>query len=123
MFFVAAIWNWILAISFLILPRIDINYFLLAGGEIPHPSNILWFDSFMGLVFAFGIGFYLVSRNEKENHGLIAMAIFEKVWVFLIGLLYFLTGQASSLLLLIVTGDLIFGLLFLEDLRAIRRVK
>jgi hypothetical protein len=73
-------------------------------------------------VFAFGIGFYLVSRSEKENHGLIAMAVFEKVWVFIIGLLYFLNGQASALLLLVVTGDLVFGLLFIEDLRAIRRI-
>jgi len=120
MFFIAAIWNWALAISFLILPRIDIGLFSLAG-DVPAPPTLLWFDSFMGLVFAFGIGFYLVSRNVEKNHGLIAMASFEKVWVFIIGLYYFLIAQASLTLLLVVSGDLIFGILFIEDLLAIRK--
>lgn len=119
MFLIAALWNWILAVTFLLLPRIDINYFLLSGVEAP--PTLLWFDSFMGLVFAFGIGFYIVSRSTKENHGLIEIAIFEKMWVFVVGLCYFLVGQASALLLIIVTGDLVFGLLFLEDLLAIRK--
>ncbi|MCF2135871.1 MAG: hypothetical protein K9W43_01405 [Candidatus Thorarchaeota archaeon] len=120
MYLIAAIWNWILAVTFLILPRIDIHYFSLAGDTIP--PTLLWFDEFMGLVFAFGIGFYLISCDMKKNHGLIQISIFEKVWVFVIGVSYFLLSQASLLLVLIVTGDLIFGLLFLEDLLAIRKL-
>ncbi|MHA1770951.1 MAG: hypothetical protein ACTSYL_07260 [Candidatus Thorarchaeota archaeon] len=120
MYLVAAIWNWILAVTFLILPRIDINYFSLAGDTIP--PTLLWFDEFMGLVFAFGIGFYIISLDIHQNHGLIQISIFEKVWVFIIGVSYFLVSQASILLVAIVTGDLIFGLLFLEDLLAIRKL-
>ncbi len=111
---VAALWNWILSVTFLILPRIDINYFHLAGDTIP--PTLLWFDCFMGLVFAFGIGFYVVGLDSTANHGLVKIAIFEKVWVFVIGLYYFAIGQASATVLAVVTGDLIFGLLFLEDL-------
>jgi len=121
MFLIAALWNWILAVTFLLLPRIDIDYFLLSGMEAP--PTLLWFDSFMGLVFAFGVGFYIVSRSTKENHGVIEMAIFEKIWVFIVGLCYFVVGQASALLLLVVSVDLVFGLLFLEDLMAIRRAQ
>jgi len=120
MFTIAALWNWTLAIVFLILPRIDINNFYIAGDTIP--PTLLWFDSFMGLVFAFGIGFYLISLDIKANHGLIMTASFEKVWVFIIGLYYFLIAEASIWVVIVVLGDLIFGLLFMEDLRAIRKL-
>lgn len=109
-----------MAVLFLILPRININYFLLGGYTIP--PTLIWFDCFMGEVFAFGIGFYLVSLNPKQNHGLIEIGIFEKLWVFVMGLCYFLVAQATPLLLSIVTGDLLFGLLFLEDLMRIRKM-
>jgi len=121
MFLTAAIWNWILAIAFLALPRIDEGYFAATGLEVP--NTMLWFDSFMGLVFAFGLGFYFVSQNMMENHGLIKMATFEKTWVFIVGVAWFFLGQASLWVVLFVTGDLIFGLLFIEDLIAIRKLK
>ncbi len=119
MYTVAALWNWILSVLFLTLPRIDITYFYLGGNTIP--PTLLWFDCLMGLIFAFGIGFYLIGLDPQKNHGLVQIAIFEKTWVFIVGLGYFLIGQASALLAAVVTVDLIFGLLFLEDLMAIRR--
>jgi hypothetical protein len=120
MFLVAALWNWTLGIAFLILPRININYFSWTGLIIP--NTMLWFDSFMGLVIAFGIGFFIISKSVKENHGLIQVAIFEKTWVFLVGMFWFFFGQASFWVVGFVTGDLIFGLLFIEDLIAIRKL-
>jgi len=120
MFLTAALWNWIFAIAFLVLPRIDMNYFLVTGLVIP--NTMLWFDSFMGLVFAFGLGFYFVSRNLKENHGLIQMAVFEKTWVFLIAILWSVFGQASIWVIAFATVDMVFGLLFIEDLLAIRKL-
>ncbi|MFX1604850.1 MAG: hypothetical protein ACFFDD_02980 [Promethearchaeota archaeon] len=120
MFLVAALWNWVLAIAFLILPRINMNYFLAVGLVVP--NTMLWFDSFMGLIFAFGLGFFFVSKGVKENHGLIQMAIFEKSWVFLIPALWFVFGQASIWVIAFATVDLIFGLLFIEDFLAIRKL-
>lgn len=120
MFIMAALWNWALAIGFILLSRIDINLFLTFGLDIP--NTMLWFDSFMGLVFVFGIGFYIVSTNVKENHGLILMACFEKTIVFIIPLFWFFLGQASIWVVGFVTVDLIFGLLFIEDLLAIRKL-
>jgi hypothetical protein len=120
LFLIAAIWNWVLAASFLILPRINISYFLLGGYTIP--PSLLWFDCFMGEILAFGIGFYIVSLNVNANHGIIAIGTFEKLWVFTLSLYYFLIHEATPLLLLVVIGDLLFALLFLEDLRAIRKM-
>ena len=120
MFIMAALWNWALAIGFMSLSRIDINLFLSFGLDIP--NTLLWFDSFMGLVFVMGIGFYIVSTNMRENHGLILMACFEKTIVFIIPLVWFILGQASIWVVGFVTGDLIFGLLFIEDLMAIKKL-
>ena len=122
MYTIAAIWNWILAIGFLLLPRIDMGYFAIAGPVDP-PNTMLWFDSFFGLVFAFGLGFYLISKSTTENHGLIKISVFEKTWVFVMGVYYFLIAQASIWVIVVVTGDLLFGLLFLEDLLAIRKLR
>lgn len=119
LFTLAALWNWILAIAFLVLPRIDINYFYIAGDSIP--PTLLWFDAFMGLIFAFGIGFYLVSLNIDENHGFIKVACFEKVWVFIIPLYYFLIAEATIMVMAFAVVDLVFGFLFMEDLRTITR--
>jgi len=121
MFLTAALWNWILAITFFTLPRIDVGYFAAFGLEIP--NTLLWFDSLMGLIFIFGIGFYFVSQNMMENHGLIKMAVFEKFWFFLVGVSWFFLGQASLWVVLVVTVDLIFGILFIENLIAIRKLK
>jgi len=121
MFLIAALWNWTLGAAFFILPRIDVGYFTATGLVIP--NTLLWFDSFVGLVFVFGLGFYFVSQNMMENHGLIKMAVFEKSWVFLAGIGWFFLGQASFLVVLFVTVDLIFGFLFLEHLLAIRKMK
>ena len=121
MFTIAAIWNWILAVSFLILPRIDISYFSLAGPVDPPPS-LLWFDSFFGLVFVFGVAYYIISKSVTENHGLIKVVILEKSWVFIITLYYFFIAEASLLALGVASGDLLFGILFLEDLRAILKL-
>ena len=122
MYTIAAIWNWILAVGFLILPRIDIAFFSIAG-PIEAPPTLLWFDSFFGLVFAFGLGFYFISRSITENHGLIKISVFEKTWVFVMGLFYFLIAQASIWVVIVVAGDLLFGLLFLEDLIAIKKLQ
>ena len=121
LFLIAALWNWTLAIAFFALPRIDVGYFAAFGLEIP--KTMLWFDSLMGLIFVFGIGFFFVSQNMMENHGLITMAVFEKTWFFLAGVTWFFLGQASLWVVLFATVDLIFGILFIEDLIAIRKRK
>ncbi|MFW9812432.1 MAG: hypothetical protein ACFFF9_08240 [Candidatus Thorarchaeota archaeon] len=119
-FLTAAVWNMILGAAFFILPRIDIGYFIATGLVIP--NTLLWFDSFVGLVFIFGIGFYLVSKDMMENHGIIKMSLFEKNWVFIVGVAWFFLGQASFLVVAFVTVDFVLGLLFLEDLLAIRKM-
>ena len=95
--------------------------FSIAGPVAP-PPTLLWFDSFFGLVFAFGLIAYFISKSTTENEGLIKIAIFEKILVFVIGVYYFMILQASLLVVVVVSGDLLLGLLFLEDLLAIKKL-
>jgi len=121
MYTVAALWNWIIAVGFIILPRIDVGYFSLAG-PIEAPPSLIWFDNFFSFVFIFGLGYYFISRSITENYGLIKMCICEKIWVFILAIAYFLIGHASALVVLVAFGDFVFGFLFIEDFRAITRI-
>jgi hypothetical protein len=113
LFKIAAIWNWVLAVSFIVLPRIDIGYFSLAG-DVPPPPTLLWADSFFLLVFVVGLLLYAISVNYEISQSFIPVVMFEKVTIFIVGLFYFIIGEASILVVGFVSGDLILGILFME---------
>jgi hypothetical protein len=117
LFTAAAIWNCGLAIVFGALSRLVPDAFTMVG--LQTPLTFLWFDTFLAFIFSLGLGFYFVSLDMMKNHGLIKMAIFWKVAVFSVALLHFISGDASLWVILISSIDLLFGILFTEDLRAI----
>ena len=51
------------------------------------------------------------------------IAILAKFWIFIVDITWFLLEQLSIGSAMVAIGDLVFGILFLEDLRAIRKVK
>jgi len=112
MFLIAALWNWIFSISMILLsiatPSIAEDF----GVEIPLTwffFHLMWFFAFL-----FGLLFFVTGRNLEKYHGLAGIFVIEKVGAFLIGLAYYLMGDINEAGLLIVIGDLIFGMLFLE---------
>jgi hypothetical protein len=88
-------------------------YFSLAG-DVPPPPTLLWADSFFLMVFVVGLLLYAISINFEISHGFIPVVIFEKLMVFIVGIFYFMIGEASIIVVAFVTGDLLFGILFLE---------
>ena len=113
LFKLAALWNCAIGIAFIVLPRIDIAYFSLAG-DVPPPPTLLWADSFFLLVIVVGLLFYTMSINFNASQGFMPVAIFEKVSIFVVGLFYFIIGEASLLVLAFVAGDLLLGLFVIE---------
>ncbi len=113
LFELAAFWNCIIGIAFIVLPRIDIAYFSLAG-DVPPPPTLLWADSFFLMVIVVGLLLYAISINFNVSQGFIPVVIFEKVMIFVIGFFYFIIGEASLLVFAFVAGDLLLGILFLE---------
>ncbi|MHA2141504.1 MAG: hypothetical protein ACXADC_05110 [Candidatus Thorarchaeota archaeon] len=116
----AAIWNWVLAISFIVLPRIDIGYFSLAG-DVPPPPTLLWADSFFLMVFVVGLLLYAISISPESSQSFIPVVIFEKVTIFVLGFFYFIIGEASIFVVAFVAVDLLFGILFVEHLFRLRK--
>ena len=112
MFLVAALWNWILAVVFILLSILSPSSAEDFGIDIP-PT---WFfaHAFYFFVFLFGLLFYVTGRSLEKYHGLAPIFVLEKVCAFIIVLLYFLIGEVNVAVLVIGIGDLIFGILFLE---------
>lgn len=95
-------------------------YFSLAG-DVPPPPTLIWADAFFLMIFVVGLLLYVISINPDISQDFIPIVMFEKVMVFVLGLSYFLIGEASLLIVGLVTGDLLFGILFSEHWMTLRR--
>lgn len=120
MFFSAAIWNWLIGLTFLILSLITPNILSLFGVEIP--PSLVFMQMLFILVIIFGIGFFIVYLDFEQNQGIIKMSVFEKVSFFIVFFIYFILGDVNYLVLLPTIIDLLFGILFIEFLINVKRL-
>lgn len=116
LFFWGAIWNFMATVPFVLGYRM---LFPLLGMASPrYPVFLLMF---LGLCFVFGLGYYWVSLDIEQNHGIVMMGILGKTLVF-VGLFWAsVTGQVHVILLGPGLVDLIFALLYVEFLRTVKR--
>ena len=115
MFLIGAIWNLGAAIpawlGIIFLPNIVVSMFGLALPAVLFPYHAMfWF------IVAFGVGYFIVSRDITKNHGIVIVGIVAKTVFFIDTLVTFATGQAGVLLLLCGITDMIFVGLFVEFL-------
>ncbi len=115
LFLIGAIWNWFVAIS-LFLMSIFMLDFTAALFEMEIPPSLVWFHVVVGVVFIFGFGYYLVSRDLGKNHGVVILGILEKFMFFIVLLIYFFLGDFNFFAVLLVAVDFVFGCLYLEFL-------
>jgi len=115
MFLSGAIWNWLIAIVFILL-----TLFLLPEAAslvgISMPPSLLFMHGFLVFAFIIGVGLFIISRDISKNHGIAQMCVFEKFSIFTLFLIYFIIGDFNIILFLPVIVDLIYGILFLEFL-------
>jgi len=114
LFLLAAIWNWIVAISLLLLSFVAPDVMTLFGVDIP--PSLVFLQMLFLLVGIFGVGFFIIYRDVESNHGIIQMSVLEKLSFFVVFLIYFIIGDVGFLVVLLVIVDLIFGILFIEFL-------
>jgi hypothetical protein len=114
LYLLAAIWNWIVAISLLLLSFVTPDVMISFGVDIP--PSLVFLQMLFVLVGIFGVGFFIIYRDIESNHGIVQMSVLEKLLFFLVFLIYFIIGDVGILVLLLVTVDLIFGILFIEFL-------
>ncbi len=114
LFLLAAIWNWIVAISLLLLSFVAPDVMTFFGVDIP--PSLVFLQMLFLLVGIFGVGFFIIYRDVESNHGIIQMSVLEKLSFFVVFLIYFIIGDVGFLVVLLVIVDLIFGILFIEFL-------
>lgn len=118
LFWVAALFNWIVALGFFFVPDMFLSLFFVT----PVPEQSIWVQQFAGLVFFFGIGYYWASRDLYSNQGIVRLAVYAKFGVVLIGLLNVITGDISWQFMIPASADAVFAYLFIVALRSVSRL-
>jgi hypothetical protein len=116
MFYVAAFFN-IFAVVLLhpatgIAAMLDIS---------PTPSYGVFDQVALVAIFAFGVGYWMAGNNPDENRNIVKLGMFSKFGVVAIIVAHFLTGTANVRLLMLVSGDVLFGSAFLYFLLTHKR--
>jgi hypothetical protein len=106
--------NFAISIPLWILGLADPAAFVFFGLAIP--PSLIFFNGMLWFVVAFGIGYFLVSRDITKNHGIVLIGAFAKVVTFIDFTVTVALAEAGSILLVFGSGDLIFAVLFLEFL-------
>ncbi|MFX1298933.1 MAG: hypothetical protein ACFFD2_29255, partial [Promethearchaeota archaeon] len=115
LFIIGAIWNWMVAISLFLMSIFMLELTASIFGIVVPPS-LVWFHIVVGLIFLFGIGYYIVGRDISKNRGIVIIGSIEKFLFFIILLIYFFLGHLNIFAVLLVIVDFGFGCLFLEFL-------
>ena len=110
-FFVGAIWNWLITISFAMGYKILFPVFGMSQPVYP-----VFFLLFLGICFVFGIGYYWVSKDIFKNHDIIRLGIIAKLYVFGMAVWAVWTGQTHFIFLGAGVVDLFFAALYVEFL-------
>jgi len=90
MFLSGAIWNWVLGLVNYFGPIFITDSFVMFG--VAEPPSLIFYHLFFGIATIFGIGFYLVSTDLEQYHGIILIGAIGKIYVFSIVAFYFIQG-------------------------------
>jgi hypothetical protein len=118
MFLAAAAWNAFAAGAVLFLLTNAIFRMRMA---ISKPADPLILQLLASCLFLFGLGYYWVSRDLSENHGLVKLGVAGKILVFILFFGHALAGTIPVSLAVPTVVDLLFAVLFLEFLVHWRR--
>lgn len=108
LFIIGALWNFVLALPYLI------SSFM--GTTIFTGASLMYYQGFLCIVIIFGIGYFMVGLNIDKNHGIVIMGVIGKILVFIFFLVYYLMGHLPFRYVLVGVGDLIFAILFIKFL-------
>ena len=114
LFIVAALYNIINSVTFILISIAATDLFPIFGVEIP--PSMVWLQLSLILIALLGVGYIMVSRDISKNHGLVLVGGLTKLSFFLMSLVYFFIGDLNVLIVLLGSVDLIMVILFIEFL-------
>lgn len=81
---------------------------------MPAPVERITYEAFVGVVFLFGLAFLWISLDPARHRDLIALGAAAKLGVFVhLAWHHLVVGDASARMLLLVSADLAFAIVFL----------
>jgi len=114
LFIIAAIWNLMIGIPLLLG-----SFFGTSGFQA---LSLMYYQGFLLAVLVFGIGYLMVGLDLENNHLVIILAVIAKALIFLIFLVYYISGDLPLYQMLVGVGDLIFSILFIEFLFNFKKI-
>jgi len=116
LFMIGALWNWGAAIFFFFFSA---QVFELLNMAPLNYSGVLQLA--MTLVFALGVGYYFVSKDISINHDIVKVGIIGKTLAAAVLIYHYLIGNVHLLFVLCGIVDLLFAILFIEFLMAMKK--
>lgn len=110
-FKMAAIYNFIAAAGFLLLPDFGSMMFLKKGALENFYAH-MFYNFTWAFVFIFGIGYYIVGLDVDKNHGIVLIGIIGKLFFYVYFLYLFTISRSTLFSVAGVTGDLLFSVAF-----------
>ena len=117
MFIIAALYDFILGIVFLIAFK---PIYRMLGLTLPNHDGYVQFGA--ALVAIFGVGFWLVARAPQRNRDIIIMGILLKLSYAGVVLGHYFFGSVPGIWIPFAWIDLIFAGIFIAALRALTTV-
>jgi len=119
LFRTAALFNWSAVVFF--MPGLGLADRLGRGA----PTGTVFEHVGLGAIGLFGFGYWMVASAPEQNRGIVQLGLLGKVLAIALVAGHYLAGNVSLPLALVVSGDVIFAVLFARYLvttRAGRRV-
>ncbi len=113
MFTLAGLWNAGIGLTGIFFTGFSIDLFFRSDPAAMEFVGVLMFRLFMVAVMIFGVGYYIVSRELMLNRGIIWLGLTSKITLFVLFMFFFITGRATLIAALAVTGDFLWSILFL----------
>jgi hypothetical protein len=114
LFRTAALFNWA-AVAFF-LPALGLANRLGRGA----PSDTAFEHLGIGAIALFGLGYWMVASAPEQNRGIVQLGLLGKIVAIVLVVGHYLAGNVSLPLALVVSGDVIFAVLFARYLAATR---
>jgi small multidrug resistance pump len=115
LFLTAAIFNWAVGLVLVLKAGLLFELFQIT----PAPTEPLFLQFFSWLIIVFGIGYFWASKDLATNAPIVRLGMLGKMSVVLVALACVLTGAVSWQLLILVSIDLLYAVLFWRALRSL----
>lgn len=118
LFIIGALWNWGAGVLLFFWSAPILTLLNMQPLNYPGVMQLA-----MVLVFAFGIGYYWVSKDIHKNHDIVRLGIIAKTLACIVLVYHYLIGNFHLMLALCGIVDLIFVRLFFGFLKAVKKGK